>query len=333
MPEITVAALVTGPDGVLVVRGRGEADWRLPGGLLLATDETVEAALARELSAQLGLAVEDEPPFLETFYERRGHGETVVHNVFDLRYVDREQVVVAFHLESTWVAIDELEALAVSNWLRRALASIFFDETEELSLDALQQAVDVALTPAPVIIVTGPAGAGKSSVARELCRRFPRSAHVEVDLLREMIRSGYVSPAPGEGGMLGEAAFQIELAQRNAAALALNFTRDQFATVIDDVLETADDLDRYIAALGPSADIRFVTLLPDAETLARRDAGRQPGERMGARSEELRHIFAANGESRGLLLDTSALGIEEAADIILEQLEEARVTPAWEAAE
>jgi ADP-ribose pyrophosphatase YjhB (NUDIX family) len=326
MPEITVAALVTGADGVLFVRGRGEAEWRLPGGLLLPADETVEAALARGLAAEVGLLVEDEPPFLETFYERRSHGATVVHNVFDLRSVDREQIVPAPHIESSWVAVHELDALAVGDWLRRALRSVFFDETDELSLDALQQAVDAALTPAPVIIVTGPAGAGKTSVARELCRRFARSAHVEVDRLRDMIRSGYESPVPGENGRLSEAAFQIELAQRNAAALARNFTREQFTTVIDDVLETEDDLNRYIEALGPSADIRFLTLLPDAETLAQRDAGRPPAERIGARSEDLRRIFVTGGETRGLRLNTSALGVEASVDMILERLEEARVT-------
>jgi chloramphenicol 3-O-phosphotransferase len=186
---------------------------------------------------------------------------------------------------------------------------------------------------APVFNVTGPAGAGKSTVARELCRRFPKAAHIEVDLLRwRMILSGYVRPEEAYGAEPDEALRQLALAARNACSLARNFAAEGFVAVIDDVLERREELDLYLDELAGLDPVYFVTLLPNAETLIARDAGRSPEDFMGSRSEELRRIIEANGETRGLRLDSSAWTVEETVDIILERQEQARVAPGGESA-
>ena len=43
-------------------------------------------------------------------------------------------------------------------------------------------------------LITGILGAGKSTIAREIARRLPKSAYIEVDLLRRMVVSGRVGP-------------------------------------------------------------------------------------------------------------------------------------------
>jgi len=328
MPEITVQALVTGPEGVLLVREPGQAEWRLPGGPL-EVDESVEQAIVREVESRLGLRMDEEPEFLDTLFERRGV-ETVVHNLFlvphtpDLRTADG--------VEHHWIAAHDLDDLPLAGWLRDGLRFAFGGEPEPgFDLGAMQAAVAPVVSAAPVIIVTGPAGAGKSTVARELCRRFPRAAHIDVDLLRwRMIVSGYVRPEEAYGPEPEEALRQLALAARNASALARNFASEGFLAVIDDVLERREDLDLYLAALHPCPDIRFVTLLPSAEVLAARDTGRSPDDYMGSRSEELRQIIAGNGETRGLRLDSSSWDVEQTVDIILERLDEAHVIAVWE---
>lgn len=327
MPQITVQALVTGPDGVLLVRERGAAEWRLPGGPLLETDESVEDAVIREVRTWLSLTLEEEPLFLDTLYERSAEA-TVVHNIFHLP--DPSAFELPPGLESRWLVADALGETKVADWLRRGLEAAFGGEVEpEFDLGQLEAAFADRRETAPVIVVTGPAGAGKSTVARELCRRFPRAAHISADLLRAAVVSGYASPIPGQSDP-DWAAQQNRLVVANATAIARNFVAEGFVAVIDEVLEGTEGLDAYLDALGPFFAVHVITLLPDAATLVRRDAQRPAADQMGARCEELRRIIAANGESRGIRLDTSAWTVEETIDIILARLSDAHVEQTME---
>ena len=68
-----------------------------------------------------------------------------------------------------------------------------------------------------VWLISGIPGAGKTTVSRMLCEEFPKSAHIEVDRLREMVVAGYL--APGQE-LLAESDAQLELGAQNAALLA-----------------------------------------------------------------------------------------------------------------
>ncbi len=334
MPTITVSALITDGERLLLARRPGETHWALPGGLLLPSDETVEEALARELRERLGVEV-GEPLFLDTLYERRAD-EVAVHNVFAVDAPGIEQAVNqgGDGLEYTWLPLAEIERAPLAPWLAPALPALLRGEpAPEPDLTGAPfggvPPVEPEVEPGMVVIVTGPAGAGKSTVARELCRRFERAAHIAVDALRHMVVSGYASPLPGRTDA-EEARRQGELARRNAAALARNFACAGFHAVIDDVLERREELDEYLAALA-GCTVACVTLLPTAEALRARDAGRPPAERMGARALALHRAIAANGETRGLRLDTSAWTPEQTVDVILERLPEALVAVGWQA--
>lgn len=341
MPTITVSGIIADGDRVLLVRRGGSAQWLLPGGVLTDADETVEDALARSLSGDLGIEVTGQE-FLDTAYERGG-SEVVVHNLFAVTSIaggmpqsgERGTVVL------TWAGSEELADMPLPGWLAETLPALLAGEpapAEGVDLVALSGSLRAALDggagggPAlergTVLIVTGPAGAGKSTVARAWCERFPRAAHIDVDLLRwRMVASGYVPPE-ASGADAAEARRQLALAVRNAAALARNFLGAGFRVVIDDVLERAEDLDVYLDALA-GMNVALVTLLPDAATLRARDQGRAPEDRMGQRSEELWRIIAANGERRGLRLDSSAWSVEQTVDAIIERMDEATVAVAW----
>ena len=326
MTPIYVWAVVTDERTVLLMPATQADGWSLPGGALLDTDETVEDAMLREIERHFGVRLPQEPEFLDTHYERRQDGTTLVHNLFHVPSADLGSSIAERHTQTEWLHMDRLEGAPLPGWLRRGLAALFDDEAmadPSFDLTEFQAAVQRLAPTAPVFIITGPAGAGKSSVAQELCRRFPRAAHVEADLVRHMVRSGYASPVPGEADP-DEAARQEELAQRNAAELARNFAFAGFVAIIDDVVEQPDELDHYLANLA-GLDVAFITLLPDAESVRRRDQTRASERRMGPRAAHLHGIIAANRETRGLRLDTSAWSVEETVDMILERLDEARV--------
>jgi chloramphenicol 3-O-phosphotransferase/ADP-ribose pyrophosphatase YjhB (NUDIX family) len=329
---IYVWAVVSDERGVLLLPAHEPNVWTLPGGPLLPDDDTVEAAIMRELRSRYGITLPDEPEFLATRYERSPDSGTVVHNLFHIPSETLDAGVEPFGDAAQWIDPTETDRVSIPVWMSEGLATLFEDEDALPSFDVTQLQAGLAQfrPAAPVVIVTGPAAAGKSTVARELCRRFDRAAHIDVDVIRwHMIVSGYVRPEEAYGPEPEEAQRQLLLAARNASALARNFADEGFLAVIDDVIETREHLDAYLDYLSGCDPISVVTLLPNADTLAARDAGRPEDQYMGSRSEELRQIIADNGDTRGVRLDTSHQTPEETVDIILEQLEGARV-PSWE---
>jgi len=137
-----------------------------------------------------------------------------------------------------------------------------------------------------ICILTGAPGVGKSTLAELLSNTYARSARVEVDDLRHMIRGGIVSPFPETP----EASKQLKLSVRNACALARNFVENGFSVFIDDIVETAERLSQYQNLLKGLPVYTFM-LHCDGDTLARRDQGRSPEVQMGARSFELHQVF------------------------------------------
>jgi GNAT superfamily N-acetyltransferase/chloramphenicol 3-O-phosphotransferase len=161
-----------------------------------------------------------------------------------------------------------------------------------------------------VLILTGPPGSGKTSVALALADRYDRVAHVNVDTLRHFITpTGY--RAPGKDGFERQHA----LAVRNACALATNYMAERFAVIIDDVLPHKTDLDMYIDGLQPTAvPVHFVRLLPGLEVCRERNRGRKADRVPDALLETVYREFEAGGEIRGSTIDSSELSIEATAD-------------------
>ena len=118
-----------------------------------------------------------------------------------------------------------------------------------------------------VLILTGPSGAGKNTVADRLVQQRSRCALIDVDLLRLMIVQPHAAPWEGPEGRS-----QHRLGAQNACALAINFVQIGLDVVILDILvaETARIYRQELDIFNP----RIVLLLPTWAEIERRNQAR-----------------------------------------------------------
>lgn len=123
---------------------------------------------------------------------------------------------------------------------------------------------------APVLVLSGVPGTGKSSLAHAWLRTFPRGLHLPVDTLRELVVSGIAHPSLSADP---EATRQFALARRVAFGAAALYAREGFAVAIDDVYWPHDP-DVLSAELLGGLSVMRVFLTAPLETVLERNRTR-----------------------------------------------------------
>jgi hypothetical protein len=131
-------------------------------------------------------------------------------------------------------------------------------------------ATSIPASPIPVLVLTGPVGVGKSTVAEEISDilRARRIAHALVDM--DYLRRCYPRP---EGDP-----HHTALGLRNLAAVWANYKEaGAERLIIVDIVETRLSIAGYRSAV-PGADILVVRLNASLPAIHRRLEGRDTGE-------------------------------------------------------
>ncbi|MEW2249752.1 Pro-rich N-terminal domain-containing protein [Streptomyces sp. NPDC058733] len=185
---------------------------------------------------------------------------------------------------------------------------------------------DPAITTLAVLLI-GPAGAGKTSVARYWAdHRGVPTAHISLDDVREWVRSGFADP---QSGWNDNSEAQYRLARRTCGFAARNFLANGISCILDDAVFP----DRPVVGLGGwkrhvGPGLLPVVLLPGLDVVLERNAERTGNRRLTDEEVARIHGRMAGWYGSGLpIIDNSQLDVPETAKILDDVLARAIASP------
>jgi adenylate kinase family enzyme len=180
----------------------------------------------------------------------------------------------------------------------------------------------VAAPSIPVLILTGPPGAGKTSAAGILSRRFGAGVHLESDVFFNFITAEYVEP------WLPESHEQNEMVMRIVGEAAAAYAAGGYFTVIDGIVIPRLFLGTLREVIGAAGfEVAYAVLRAPLELCLERLAGREGAAvPEPAAMEGIWSQFEDLGEYERHALAVEGMDLEEVADTLARRLRDGELT-------
>lgn len=148
-----------------------------------------------------------------------------------------------------------------------------------------------------LIILSGPPGAGKSTVAKLLANKFPKSVHFSMDTVRQFIVGG--NRAPWDTSK--EAKKQHKLSDEIAEQIISKYLQNKYVVILDGIYNDKD----FLKYKKKFENVRGFILLPDISINLQRDKLRPKEQQVPQRVKVLHKYFSGTSFKNYTLIDST----------------------------
>lgn len=166
------------------------------------------------------------------------------------------------------------------------------------------------------LILTGPPGSGKTTVAELVATRFERAVHIESDDFFRFIRSGYVAPWKTESHQQNEVVIRI------VGDVATSYAEAGYVTIVEGIIPPGWFYERFHDRLRDAELEVATTILRPSLTTCTSRAGKRASRPLAdpAVVEHLWNGFADLGALERYVIDNDAQDPEDTADAVTARL-------------